>query len=530
MNERLVEDWLTKANERSYQTPFAQALISEGMQVLRVGHSPHEHGKDIITIDKAKKIHAYQLKDGDFDLKDFENQLGQINALVETPVEHAAVSGMRRHQPWLVISGEVSIPALDRIRVYNIQWRRRGFAQLKVIVGRQLLTMFEGMAANFWPQHPLDSNRLFTLYLADGKANLDREGFAKLIQSIVVIGEKSKNSEIARKLAAANLFTSYALSPFYGANNHWEIVQGWIITAAHIAWVAEETGLAEPIWRPTFRLAVNAALVSLRAFVEEALLTDALRPMAFCELDEITRSRNTICAGAIAINVLLTRHDHEPWKQESLARKTLEELFKNKRLLVWGESAVPFFLAITWSLDRLRSDQFSDTVLFATLSAVVNQTHGYLTPKLSNPYDSADDASAKLFRRVFKDEKAMELQAAVSYTLESLVTIVVRRMWRNGLSMFWSPITKIDLNRLVPDKPHDILLWKWGYERGANQARKYPPTQSWRELSADARRNEDDSLPAILKSDFDFSLLFLLCFPHRLSRALVKFFEVKVSS
>src|SRR5206468_4572259 len=109
MNERLVEDWLAKANERSYQTPFAQALMAEGMQILRVGHSSHEHGKDVIALDDKKKFHAYQLKDGDLHLKDFERDLGQITALVETPAEHPAISGHPSHRPWLVISGKTSI-------------------------------------------------------------------------------------------------------------------------------------------------------------------------------------------------------------------------------------------------------------------------------------------------------------------------------------------------------------------------------------------------------------------------------------
>lgn len=119
----------------------------------------------------------------------------------------------------------------------------------------------------------------------------------------------------------------------------------------------------------------------------------------------------------------------------------------------------------------------------------------------------------------------MELQAAASYTLESLVTIVARRMWRNGLAMFWLPITKIDLVRLVPDKPEDMLLWHWGFERGSNQSRLFPAPQSWRELLIESRRDEDDSLPNVIKNEFDFTLLFLLCFPHRLSRALVKHLE-----
>jgi hypothetical protein len=143
------------------------------MEVLRVAHSPHEHGKDIIAVDKKGKVHAYQLKDGDLDLKDFEKGLGQIIALVETQVEHPAISGQPRHQPWLVVSGQISVPAEDRIRVHNIRWSKRPYTPLKVITGRQLLVRFATMSANFWPQVPENSNRLFDLNLANGKNTLD---------------------------------------------------------------------------------------------------------------------------------------------------------------------------------------------------------------------------------------------------------------------------------------------------------------------------------------------------------------------
>jgi hypothetical protein len=78
MNERLVEDWLTKANERSFQTPFAQSLLADGMQVVRVGHSPHEHGKDIIAIASDGRAHAYQLKTGDLDLKGWKSTTAKL--------------------------------------------------------------------------------------------------------------------------------------------------------------------------------------------------------------------------------------------------------------------------------------------------------------------------------------------------------------------------------------------------------------------------------------------------------------------
>lgn len=528
MNERLVEDWLAKANERSFQTPFAQSLLAEGMEVLRVGHSSHEHGKDVIAIDKDRKIHAYQLKDGDFEIKDFEKDLGQITALVETQVEHPAISGQPRHQPWLVISGQVTIPLEDRIRVHNIRWRKRLYTPLKLITGPQLLAIFAKMAVNFWPQMPEDSHRLFNLYLADGKANLNREAFSKLIAGVTVPEGKAKKAEVERRLAAANLFSSYALAPFYVSKNHWELIQGWTMTAAQIAWAAEEAGLQPKAWQPTFQLAVNAALAALEALAVEALQVDVLRPESFMELDELTRSSCTICGGAIATQVLVERSRGNRWKDESLAKKKLEELFSNGRFFLWGESAVPFFLAAMWTLDQLRGDQFADRILFSVLSAIAYQNSKHPFPKLPPPYDSADEANAKALRRLFEDETALELQAAASYTLESLVTLAARRMWRNALATIWSPITKIDLVKVVPDKPRDMLLWRWGHERGKNQSRKFAAPQRWSDLLAESRHDESGSLPNLIKDDFEFAMLFVLCFPHRLTRGLVKHLDEKM--
>jgi len=488
MNERLVEDWLTKANERLYQTPFAQSLLAEGMQVLRIGHGSHEHGKDIIAVDPKGKVHAYQLKDGDLGVKEFEKEFGQITALVETQVEHPAIKGQPLHQPWLVISGQASMPVEDRIRAHNLQWKRRRYTPLKLITGRQLLAKFAKMGDIVPPKDKL------------GKADL------------------------SRRLSAANLFASYALSPFQIAKNHWELIQGWIITAARIAWAADKAKLSGKLWRPTFRLAVDAAITALDELCEEALQPNALHPNGF-ELDELTRSRCTICAGIVSAKILIHRKQGKPWQKESLAKEKLEDLFTNGRHFLWGESAVPFFLAEMWALDQLRADQFSDQILFAVLS-VITQLNSVVTgPKPPSPYDSADEANSKALRRLLEGEKAMELQSAASYTLESLVNIAARRMWRNALAAQWSRITKIDLIRLVPDKPRDLLLWDWGYESGSNQSRRFAAPQSWRELLIESRRDESDSVPAVIKDDFDFALLFVLCFPHRLTRAIAKHFE-----
>jgi len=527
MNERLVEDWLAKANERSYQTPFAQSLLAEGMQVLRVGHGSHEHGKDIIALDRDGKVHAYQLKDGDMDLKQFEAGFAQVTALVETPVEHPSIQGQPRHQPCLVFSGKASMPVEDRIRLHNNSWKRRSYNPLRTINGTQLVHRFASMAASFWPQVPEDSRRLFNLYLADGKGPLAAADFAQLIVNTTKPAPTTPKTETTRRLSAANLFASYALSPFYQLGNHWELVQGWTINAAQIAWAAHYAKLPRKAWYPTFRLAIDEALESLSRLADEALLPEALGPAGF-EVDELTRSRCTICAGAIGAKVILARHRRASWHQEDRAKRTLADLFSKGRLVVWGESAIPFFLTTAWALDTLRGDQFSDGVLINVLSVVADQNSRISAPKLPPPYDNADEANAKFLRRLLENEKATETQATASYSLEPLVAIVTRRLWRNTLAALWSRITKIDTVRLVPDVPDDLLLWRWGYERGSNETRLFPAPQSWRKLLLESRRDDSESLPKVLKDEFDFAVLFTLCFPHRLTTPFAKHIDKRI--
>ena len=258
----------------------------------------------------------------------------------------------------------------------------------------------------------------------------------------------------------------------------------------------------------------------------EAIEPKALGPGPFCELDENTRSRCTICAGAVAVRLILALKSGSGWELEERAKQTIEQLFKSGRFLIWGESAVPFFLAAMWALDETRGDQFADRILLSLLSAVTRTSSSRAL--LSPPYESADEALAKGFRQAFEGAEAMDLQAAASYTLAPLVTIAVRRLWRNQLAGIWSLITKIDCVELVPDMPRDLLLWHWEHARGSEQARRFAAPQSWAELLRDSRNDEDNALPGVLKSHFDFELLFLLTYPQRVVRSLVKHLEVAV--
>ena len=53
MLERVIENWLDKATERSFQQPYCYILSADGHTIIHsTRHSAMELGKDIITINR----------------------------------------------------------------------------------------------------------------------------------------------------------------------------------------------------------------------------------------------------------------------------------------------------------------------------------------------------------------------------------------------------------------------------------------------------------------------------------------------
>jgi hypothetical protein len=87
--ERLIEDWLTRANEREYEVPFCQLLMAEGHRVKhRQTHGLTEQGKDVISVDARNRAHAFQLKADDITLARWRREvLPEIHSLTEVPIQ-----------------------------------------------------------------------------------------------------------------------------------------------------------------------------------------------------------------------------------------------------------------------------------------------------------------------------------------------------------------------------------------------------------------------------------------------------------
>jgi hypothetical protein len=212
MKERVVEDWLSRINERGYQAAFGQILAATGDKMLRISHGPYEHGKDVLAVTSSGEVHAYQLKDGDIGIKEWEKGYTQVCALVETLPVHPSLPAKYIYRPCLITNGTFSDPALDRINQTNASWERRGLPKLELRDGRWMHRELTSLSTDFWPIKPPDVRLFRTLYLVDGRGDFDSQAFARFMR-VMLVGEFTA-ADFERRAAAANIF-----APTFWANS-----------------------------------------------------------------------------------------------------------------------------------------------------------------------------------------------------------------------------------------------------------------------------------------------------------------------
>ena len=519
MKERLVADWLIKAGERGgLDVAFCQILLAKGFRILRAGHSPNEVGKDIIAVAPNKEIHAYQIKCGDVGLKEFEAIQAQVTNLVEASVLHPSVRKGSKHKPFLVTTGIFKGPVEVTVEGLNDSWKRRKYNPLVLIRGTELIPDFMKLAAGFWPEEPVEVRSFLSLYLAQGKGDLDHKAFAEFLRRLLPEGNLSKPA-ITRRIAAAGLFASYLLEPFYRQGDHWSVFCGWIITAAHQAWAADVYQLPKKSWKASFDLTREAAFAALERLSAEALETNALMPHE-PELDDYTRVRNTIAASAFLAFHLIKRRLGETPSSLDRAVFVIRKLTAEGRFWFWGESALPSFLSIFWMLEHYGQSWIGENVLLSVVNLLTVHNHKLSSHPLKGPEELPDDVLSSILKKWRYPKPRRGRRAPVSWSLESLLHLLVVRMRRQALKTLWYDITKVDMASFRPSRTADTLLWHC--DSGEEMERLPGKPQSWGELATASKAFDLTQLPPILNSDPDFALMFLLVYPHRVSANFVK--------
>ncbi|MDD2763393.1 MAG: hypothetical protein PHE83_05400 [Opitutaceae bacterium] len=515
MRERLVEDWLSRINERGYDVAFCQTLIAKGQRILRSGHSPTEHGKDVISRSATDaQVWAYQLKTGNFSQADLLKHHDQLKMLVETrPILPGLPENFTYH-PVLVTTGEFKEPAVSLIKEFNAGWRSRGLPELQFMGGRELLADLLALSDDFWPVAGPAVHDLRSLYLVDGQGDFDPINFGSFMQRL--IGSSAAAKDLGRQAAATNLFASYLLGEFYQSGDHWSVFRGWTICAAAIAGAGESAGDSRARWQEPFNLAQTAAFAALRALTEEARDENAFRSGAM-ELDEYTRVRNLTAMSAAACGLITAEILGELIPDTGSLLKRMEDFATRGRFLFWGEGALSQYVMVVWALERAGRGAAAQSLLSEALRLASTKNHPESKDPLPDPYQSPD---ACLMAMLAETNDAKRSSAIESYTLYPLVLLCVRRQMRIELAANWPQITRVRLTWFRTEEPADVL--RWTCERGREYTTQFESPQNWKDLAAIAARQDRDRLPSVLWDNRAFALMYLLTYQHRMLASLYK--------
>jgi hypothetical protein len=522
MKERLVEDWLIRINERGYEVAFCQILLSKGFRVIRCGHSPTEHGKDVLAIAPDGSVHAYQLKTGDFAQSDVNKHHDQLNMLVETRPIYPGLPASFEYRPFLVTTGEFKEPAISLIAELNESWECRKLPRLGIINGRQLHVDLVALSSDFWPIESPEVRLFRELYLVDGRGDLDVAQYARFLMQI--LSEAKSSLDLERRVSAANIFASYLLEEFSKQDDNWSVFHGWTICAAQIACAGESANFSETHWRPAFDIAKGAALRALADLGKEVLEANSFS-VRDRELDELTRARNTVALASAACSQLIGSRSpgFSPEDLHKTAAICLDFLERG-RLSIWGEGAASQFLMLYYLFEYIGKFEQANAFLMSLIEVVSIQNENNSENPLDDPYSSPDEFLTKIFT---SNPRPIRRQLIESYCLFPLVLIAVRRNLRGPLEKAWRQISRVNLTWFEPAKPSDQL--KWHCENGKEMSGMFTQPQTWKQLCEIAYRDRQEYLPQVIRDDLVFGLLFMLAFPHRFTPRLIKHLDSLIS-
>jgi hypothetical protein len=520
--ERVIENWLVSSNERSYQIPFCQLLATEGETVIYISpHGPFEQGKDVITLDRNGAPRAYQLKSGAFGLAEWRRFKGEINDLVELPIDHPGVRSGRQHIPFLVTNGEINDPAIRAINSANKAWRRRRYPSLRTVSKGELLKRLLAAHGAYLPHELSDFNLFMELVLRNGRGPLEKEKVCKLLESVLPLGsgEKLKTTEVTRSLSSAVLLTGYILQRAYAEENHWAVFEGWTLAGSYVLATASKSNLPESAWSTSFDLCELGATEALSGlclectkrdhFVQGDLLTDG----------HFYHARVTLLVGLLSAWDLHHRIKRDKNGQELFIRDFVAKWMPKMKM--WGESATPYFVMAALETECLGQQARAEFFLSKALETILEingKRDGHRG--LASPYYSPEQSLRLVYQL---DQDCREDFVGAAYTVHPLIDFFVRRLRREVLRGLWYPITGNTLKALYPSSDWEWLRWR--AESGVLNSRFVGSPQSWPTLVREVESVDTSILPSQLRKRPAFAVLFALVYPHRFTRELLKLIE-----
>ena len=523
MKQRLIADWLDKANERTYQGAFCLYLAALGYRIVHnTRHSPIELGKDIVALGPDNILYAFQLKGdpgGRLTINGWRELTLQLVNLCTSPWPKNEFENALAYQPVLVTNGEVEEETRVAIDQFNTQSFFQGKTRpLQIWERGRLQSGFADLWAPCWPEDNDTVRMLLTSLASDGRDLPDYKRIYSFLDALFEpaksLGTKQRERFALSAASIVELFLSTSLSQA----NHFTVLATRHVLRVRL--LSEFSAEGEPP-------------ASLKAVVDE------LRTLIISSISDLqTEAQEKLTGGvyvdgyvladfvnfdfrALLIHSLSALLELEKKRSGAAADTHTEWLLgriKNpERPMLWGEGAVPQILTLYWFAWNRTADTTAEGILLGLLNALVTQQSSR-TPELNLmlPHYEIEEVLERAYSQFVETrswEQARDEFFRRSQFAYALSMLVARRNWKRTLKDQWRELSKIGCTYVQPDNYSSFVKYR---TEEATDVSIYPePEKQWDDLLKDA----DGEVPAELVGplfDDPFSLnLHLILFPFR---------------
>ena len=528
MLERLIENWLDSAGERSYQRCFCQMLVGRGYRIVHnTEHTPLEHGKDVIAISPDNKVVGFQLK-GNPGKSLKPSQFKEIRFQLEQLATYAlGIPGYENKIPdecYLVTNGEIDEAVSIELQRLNAALRSRGHPseKIKTITRGTLLSWANSLGLSLWPSELEDFGNLIKLRDCAGDEIYPAEIFDPLLQHTLRMHETLKAPELRRRITSAAIMTAVALHSFSQRKNHFAEMTAWTLFATYTIAACEKN-------RHNFTKNGAEAVLIARNVIQSLLgqICDEIPEHGILSEGDTFSEFAFYRPRALLIYALLGIYwiwsSAEGWKDpkhKALVEGLIPESLPPQSL--WGEGAIPHFLAFTWYRKRTVSSPALDEYVATTLREILNNKLG---PEghMPSPYYGIEDVVRHSYLKMLGCADPFEGESfeGTSYICEILMMYLVRTNLKERCKELWPDFTRINHERIVPDEAWRFALYRTG-EEATNTTHIYPSTMQWKDLQELSVEHGEADIPEALKADPILLFLFVTIFPFRASLSAVK--------
>ena len=370
------------------------------------------------------------------------------------------------------------------------------------------------------------------MFLEGGPGVLPKEKLASLFESTFPLkpldnGKIPTKAHCERAIASAAILCAIATSSFSNENNHVAEIEAWIMYLSYVFALAEKWKLPDKAYKSEFEIAKQSIYNSL------ANLCDEIREQGhLVEGDPLAdsyvyRVRVTWLLGLMSIYALWRRSDEVP-KDET--DDFLREFCKEKRhqLELWGEAAIPQFLAFFWHFRKIDSTPEPEFLLGRLIASICKLNRPGGNTFLANPYYEAEDILPYILSPILgPTEKPLTYDfTGKSYALEGLVHLFVRRNWKQTMKFLWPGVTRIANVSFEPKNFSDF--YRWRNQEGTNKIVVPKRTQEWEALKALAFESAGTNIPPSIKDYPILLLLFLCVYPHRTNAEILRWLDTQM--